>query len=71
MAALCAARAAGKIGILEIDIQGAKAIRAREKELGVSPVYLFIAPPDQDMLRERLDRRGTETEVGEAAVAFL
>ena len=52
----------GKISILEIDIVGAKSIHRNTKQLGLHPWYLFIAPPDLSFLRERLDRRGSETE---------
>lgn len=51
----------GKIPIMEIDIQGAKTIHKNTKELGIRPRYIFIAPPDIQKLRDRLNIRGTET----------
>ncbi|MBR2834432.1 MAG: guanylate kinase [Coriobacteriales bacterium] len=42
--------------ILEIDPQGAKAVRAQTDCL-----LVFIAPPSLEVLRERLVRRNTET----------
>lgn len=55
------ARLDQKIPILEIDIEGAKTILAKEKELNIAPRYLFIAPPSIEMLAARLTRRGTES----------
>lgn len=46
--------------ILDIDVQGARALR-KNYEKGV---YVFIVPPGLDELERRLMRRGTET--GEA-----
>jgi guanylate kinase len=51
------ALAAGKVFLLEIDVQGG----AQLKALGLPGVYVFIAPPDLASLRERLERRGTDT----------
>ena len=50
------ALAAGKVFLLEIDVQGG----AQLKALGLPGVYVFIAPPDMDSLRERLLHRGTD-----------
>lgn len=50
----CIAR--GKTFLLEIDVQGALQL----KELGVEGLYVFIAPPDFDTLRDRLEKRGTD-----------
>ena len=50
--------AAGRRVILEIDLQGARQVRA--KLPGVRSV--FIAPPRWETLRERLLHRGTEDE---------
>lgn len=47
---------AGKIVFLEIDIQGARQIRAR----GEDALFIFIAPPSFEALAERLESRGTE-----------
>jgi len=48
----------GKNVILEIDVQGAKQVK---KRVGRS-LSIFVAPPSFDVLRERLDARGTEDE---------
>ena len=50
-------QAQGKIGIFEIDIQGARAIRNISRSEGISPKFIFVAPPHVDVLRERLDIR--------------
>ena len=50
----CVAR--GKTFLLEIDVQGALQL----KELGIEGLYLFIAPPSFETLRERLEKRGTD-----------
>lgn len=47
----------GKNVILEIDVQGALQI----KEKVPDSVLVFIAPPSQKILRERIEGRGTET----------
>lgn len=52
-----AAVAAGRHVILEIDIQGARQVRQHLP----SARFVFIAPPDEDALRQRLFDRGTET----------
>ncbi|MFW5998375.1 MAG: guanylate kinase [Bacillota bacterium] len=46
----------GKNLILEIDIQGAKQIRARFPEA----VLIFLEPPSFSELKNRLNKRGTE-----------
>jgi guanylate kinase len=51
------ALAAGKVFLVEIDVQGG----AQLKALGLPGVYVFIAPPDQASLRTRLEHRGTDT----------
>jgi len=50
----------GKICILDIDVQGVKAI----KEVDDIPrsLYVFMKPPSLKILEERLRVRGTETE---------
>jgi guanylate kinase len=48
---------AGKVYLLEIDVQGANQLRALEEP----GVYVFIAPPDFEELRKRLKSRGTES----------
>jgi len=49
--------AAGKLYLLEIDVQGALQLKA----LGEPGQYIFIAPPDFEELRRRLIKRNTET----------
>lgn len=49
--------AEGKDVILEIEVQGAMKI----KELCPEAVFIFILPPSLETLRERLEKRGTET----------
>jgi len=44
--------------ILEIDIQGALAIKEKVK----NALYIFILPPSMEELKRRLINRGTETE---------
>ncbi|EKV56643.1 guanylate kinase [Brachyspira hampsonii 30446] len=44
--------------ILDIDIQGALYI----KEKGIEANYIFITPPSMEILKKRLEDRGTETE---------
>jgi guanylate kinase len=48
--------AAGHSVVLEIEVQGARQVRAAMRE----SVQVFIAPPDPTVLRERLDARGTD-----------
>ena len=48
--------AAGRSVVLEIEVQGARQVRAAMPE----SVLVFIAPPDPSALRERLERRGTD-----------
>jgi guanylate kinase len=43
--------------VLEIEVQGARQVRAALPEA----VAVFIAPPSPEALRERLQRRGTDT----------
>lgn len=49
---------AGKRCILDIDVQGAKAVRASS----LDAIFIFISPPSYEDLEERLRSRGTETE---------
>jgi guanylate kinase len=44
--------------LLEIDVQGAEQVRAS----GLPLVSLFVMPPSEEVLRERLRKRGTESE---------
>ncbi|MFR3452602.1 MAG: hypothetical protein ACLTSX_14615 [Collinsella sp.] len=52
----------GQSLILEIDVQGAPAVKERFPEA----VLIFIEPPSLDVLRERLLGRGSETQVPRA-----
>jgi guanylate kinase len=47
---------AGHSVVLEIELQGARQVRAAMAE----SVQVFIAPPDAAVLRERLESRGTD-----------
>jgi guanylate kinase len=49
---------AGHDTVLEIDWQGARQVRKRFPDA----VSIFILPPDQQALRERLDARGQDSE---------
>ena len=48
---------AGRSVVLEIEVQGAQQVRAAQPD----SVQIFIAPPDPDVLRERLRSRGTDS----------
>ena len=47
--------------VLEIDLQGARRVKERARELGLDVVYVFLAPPSFDELKKLLIGRGTET----------
>ena len=49
--------AEGRSVVLEIEVQGARQVRDAMPEA----VQIFIAPPDPQMLRERLEGRGTDS----------
>jgi len=49
---------AGTSVVLEIEVQGARQVRAA---MGEEAVLIFIAPPDPAVLRERLSGRGTDS----------
>ena len=49
--------AAGRPVVLEIEVQGARQVRAAMPEV----VQVFIAPPSEDALRTRLIGRGTDS----------
>jgi guanylate kinase len=51
-------RSAGKVCILDIDIQGVKKV----KKSSLDCRYVFIAPPSFEALEQRLRGRATETE---------
>ena len=48
----------GEIVLLEIDVQGALQIKKNHKEA----VFIFLLPPTMDELRDRIVKRGTESE---------
>jgi guanylate kinase len=48
---------AGRSVVLEIEVQGATQVRAARSD----SVQIFIAPPDEAVLRERLRGRGTDS----------
>lgn len=48
----------GKPFILEVDIEGVKAL---QKIDGLKPIVIFIKPPSKQLLVERLSARGTES----------
>ncbi len=48
------ALAAGKLFVLEIEVQGTRQLRGA----GVPGIYVFLVPPSLEALRERLGRRG-------------
>ena len=48
----------GEIVLLEIDVQGALQIKENYKDA----VFIFLLPPTMDELRNRIIKRGTETE---------
>lgn len=48
----------GEIVLLEIDVQGALQIKENYKEA----VFIFLLPPTMDELRNRIIKRGTETD---------
>lgn len=48
----------GKHLILEVDIEGVKALNCIEE---LDPIFIFIKPPSKQLLLERLSSRETET----------
>ena len=55
----------GKTVLADIDVQGARSVRA----LGLPALFVFVAPPDMEELRRRL--KGRKTESAEAVAARL
>lgn len=49
---------AGKRCVLDIDVQGARSVRASTLEA----IFIFVSPPSFEELEKRLRSRGTETE---------
>ena len=58
-----AARAQGRVPLLEIDLQGARQLRSSMPEA----LFVFLSPPSWDELVRRLVGRGTEDESERAA----
>lgn len=54
---MTAAIAAGRTFLLEIEVKGTRQLREQQ----VPGIFLFIAPPSLDELRQRLERRGTNS----------
>jgi len=50
----------GKVCLLDIDVQGAEAVR--RTYLHDCTTYVFFSPPNMEVLEQRLRGRGTETE---------
>ena len=48
----------GKISLVDVDVQGAKALNAA----GLDTIFIFIAPPSIETLEERMRGRGSESE---------
>jgi guanylate kinase len=51
--------AGGGSVVLEIEVQGARQVR---DALGEDAVLIFVAPPDEKVLRERLEGRATDSQ---------
>lgn len=60
-----AIRAEGKHPLLDIDVQGVRALR----QLGYPGVYVFLTVPDRRELQRRLSQRGTAPDEIERRVA--
>jgi guanylate kinase len=54
--------ATGQHAILDIDIQGANQIHAMIAEMSRPVRFVFVQPPSVEELKQRLEKRGTETE---------
>lgn len=52
------ARDAGKVVVLDIEMEGVKQVKAT----GVEARYVFVKPPSEEELERRLRGRGTEKE---------
>jgi len=58
----------GRVPILDVDVQGVRRIKERlqmvvEGEKTLPPFhFLFVAPPSIDILKQRLKKRGTESD---------
>ena len=49
----------GKVPVLDIDVKGALNVK---QQFGKQVLTIFIEPPSIEVLRERLQKRGTDTE---------
>jgi guanylate kinase len=49
----------GKCCVLDIDVQGARQVRAAPR---LPAIFVFVAPPNQEELEKRLRGRGTDSE---------
>ncbi|XP_022239900.1 guanylate kinase-like isoform X2 [Limulus polyphemus] len=56
--AIKAVQEKGLVCILDIEVEGVKNI----KKTDLNPRYIFIKPPSMEALKERLQKRGTETD---------
>lgn len=53
---------AGVDVVMDIDVQGAEQVRScGDPDIGIARVDLFVMPPDDDELRNRLTGRGTDS----------
>ena len=66
LAAVDTVKAAGKVCVLDIDVQGATSVKAAK----VDAAFVFISPPSMAELERRLRGRGTETEEKVCCAAF-
>ena len=57
-AAIEAVRKAGKVCILDIDVQGVESVKSKLS----NAAYFFLSPPSIQVLEQRLRGRGTESE---------
>ncbi|KAI8640435.1 guanylate kinase [Parasitella parasitica] len=48
----------GKICMLDVDTQGVQSI----KKTGLKPKYIYVRPPSMEVLKSRLEKRGTESD---------
>ncbi|ESL08153.1 guanylate kinase [Trypanosoma rangeli SC58] len=53
-------RDAGKVCILEVDIKGVQKIREMKESLNI--LYIFVTSPSMEELRERIRKRGADSE---------
>ena len=53
--------AQGKKVILEIEVQGARQLQAQRETLPIPMCFIFILPPSKAQLKDRIQRRGTES----------